>query len=246
MSVKAIVINASPNMDRGNTAVILTPFIEGMKEAGAQVEIVYTSKMQINPCQAEHGCWFRTPGVCFQNDDMKWFLPRYAESDTLVVATPLYTHGMPGPLKNLLDRLISTGLPFIEVHDGHCRHPRREDVKVTHMALVSSCALWEIDNFDLLVAHTKAVAEAAGISFAGALLRPHGPILKAMIEAGRPFPDILEAAKEAGRELVATGSMPASALKIVSKPLLPQEIYVKMANEKVTQALSAMGADEKK
>ncbi|GAH36327.1 unnamed protein product, partial [marine sediment metagenome] len=30
--VKVIVINGSPSMDEGNTALILNPFLEGMKE----------------------------------------------------------------------------------------------------------------------------------------------------------------------------------------------------------------------
>lgn len=40
---KILATNSSPNMDKGNTALILTPFIEGMKEAGADVELIYTT-----------------------------------------------------------------------------------------------------------------------------------------------------------------------------------------------------------
>lgn len=32
--MKVLAINSSPRMDRGNTALILNPFLEGMKEAG--------------------------------------------------------------------------------------------------------------------------------------------------------------------------------------------------------------------
>jgi len=32
--------------DKGNTAAILTPFLEGIKKAGAEVEVYYTSKMR--------------------------------------------------------------------------------------------------------------------------------------------------------------------------------------------------------
>jgi len=36
--MKVIAINASPKMEKGNTAVILTPFLEGIDEAGAAIE----------------------------------------------------------------------------------------------------------------------------------------------------------------------------------------------------------------
>ena len=49
--MKVVAINSSPNMDKGNTALILDPFLEGMREVGADVELFYTRKMKINPCQ---------------------------------------------------------------------------------------------------------------------------------------------------------------------------------------------------
>jgi multimeric flavodoxin WrbA len=40
--MKVLAINSSPRMDKGNTALILNPFLEGMKEAGAEVDLFYT------------------------------------------------------------------------------------------------------------------------------------------------------------------------------------------------------------
>jgi multimeric flavodoxin WrbA len=51
--MKVIAINGSPKMDEGNTARILNPFLDGMKEAGAEIELFYTSKLKIKPCQAK-------------------------------------------------------------------------------------------------------------------------------------------------------------------------------------------------
>jgi len=62
--MKVLAINSSPNMDKGNTARILGPFLDGMSEAGAEVELLYTRKLKINPCYGEYDCWLKTPGKC--------------------------------------------------------------------------------------------------------------------------------------------------------------------------------------
>lgn len=67
--MKALAINSSPKMDKGNTAMILNPFLEGMKEAGAEVELFYTRKLNIKLCIEEIDCWIKTPGECYLKDD---------------------------------------------------------------------------------------------------------------------------------------------------------------------------------
>jgi multimeric flavodoxin WrbA len=242
--MKVIVISGSPRMDKGNTAVILAPFMEGMREAGAEVEVFYTKKLKIRPCQGEYSCWLKTPGVCFQHDDMDWLRPKLGEGDIHVIATPLYFDGMPGSLKNFIDRLTPGALPLIELRNGRCRHPLREGVAPKPLVLVSNCGFWEMANFDVLLAHMKAWAENANATFVGSLLRPHGPAMTAMLEAGAPVKDVLEAAKEAGRQLITEGEMSSQTLAVVSRPLIPQETYLQMVNQKFRQALAALSGHD--
>ncbi len=75
------------------------------------------------------------------------------------------------------------------------------------MALVSNCGFWELDNFDALVSHVKAIAKNLDATFAGTVLRPHGPAIKAMLDQHMPVADVLDAARDAGRQLVETGSI---------------------------------------
>ena len=238
--MKAIAINASSRMDMGNTATILTPFLDGMRGAGAEVEVFYTKKLQINPCQGDLVCWLKTPGKCSQKDDMEMLLPKLAEAEIWVFATPVYVDGMSGPLKNLLDRIIPLVYPFVELRDGHSRHPIREDVKPGKLVLVSTCGLWEIDNFDPLIAHVKAVCRNVNMEFAGALLRPHGPALKSMVDKGEPVSDVFEAAREAGHQLVRDGAMTSKSLATVSRILLSLDMYVQFRNQRAQQVLSAL------
>jgi len=238
--MKVVAINSSPNMDKGNTALILGPFLEGMREVGADVELFYTRKMKISPCQGEFNCWLKTPGKCFQKDDMQMLLPKMAEADVLVLATPLYVDGVTGPMKNLLDRIIPLAQPFFELRDGHCRHPGRDGSKGSRLVLVSNCGFWEMDNFDPMLVHMKAVSKNMAREFAGALLRPHGPALMGMMEMGAPVDDILGAAKEAGRQLVEDGRMSPETLKGVSRELLPLEMYIEIVNKRFQEELNAL------
>ena len=44
-------INGSARMEKGNTALILAPFLEGMEGAGAKVELFYAKKLNVSPWQ---------------------------------------------------------------------------------------------------------------------------------------------------------------------------------------------------
>lgn len=241
--MKVLAINSSPKMDKGNTALILNPFLEGMREAGADVDILYTKKLKINPCQGCFNCWFKTPGHCFQKDDMEMVREKYRDADIVVYATPLYVDGMAGPLKNLLDRLIPGAQPFIMLKDGHSRHVPHEGFRYGRkVVLVSTCGFWEMDNFEPLLVHMKALCANMGREFAGALLRPCGPVLGLGPVFGikRPFDDIFRAAKEAGQQLIRDGKISQRTLEIVSRELMPREEYIDNANRIFKQMLDSV------
>jgi multimeric flavodoxin WrbA len=228
-------------MDKGNTALILNPFLEGMRQAGAEVEVLYTRKLKINPCLADLNCVFKTPGRCIQNDDMNGIYPMVRQADVWVFASPVYWDGLSAPLKGLLDRLVALGCPLFEIRDGHSRHPMSPDAKPGKVVLVSTCGFWEMDNFDPMLAHVQAISRNNGREFAGALLRPHGPTLAGMAKAGAPVGDIFDAAREAGRQLVQDGRMSPETLAAISRPLLPLESFVDGYNQRVGAMLQAVG-----
>ena len=94
-----------------------------------------------------------------------------------------------------------------------------------------------MDNFDSLVVHFKAICKNACWNFAGALLRPHGEALGYMIRKGYPVQDVLDAAKQAAKELVSEGKMNERTLSTVSRELIPFKQYVEMTNKGFAQAL---------
>ena len=67
---------------------------------------------------------------------------------------------------------------------------------------------------------------------------PHGEAFGYMIRKGLPVQEILDAAKNAGKELAQTGKMSEENLKIVSRDLVSLEEYVDITNRGFKQALS--------
>jgi multimeric flavodoxin WrbA len=235
---KVLAFNSSPRKGKGNTAVVLTPFIEGLRQAGAEVDLHYNCDLDIKSCKGCFNCWLKTPGVCAQKDDMQRLLPEMRDADVIVYATPVYSYGMNAQMKNLIDRMIVLAEPFMEVVAGRSRHVAGEDEKHHKIVLVSNCGMWGLDNFDPLVAHVKKLCQDPPMEYAGALLRPHGEALRAMLDMGAPVNDVIDAARDAGRQLIESGKISQATLDIVSRDLLPVDVYVKMANEQFRKVMA--------
>ena len=209
-----------------------------MRESGAEVELFYNDKLKVKPCTGCFNCWLKTLGVCSHKDDMSWLLPKMRDADVIVYATPVYSYGMTGQMKNLIDRMIATAEPFMEVVGGRSRHIKSEGAKTCKVVLVSNCGLWGMDNFDPLVAHVTKLFQDPPMEYAGALLRPHGEALRAMRDMGAPVGDVFEAARDAGRQLVENGAISQATLDVISRDLLPVDMYVNMANEQFRQVMA--------
>jgi len=243
--VKVLAVNASPKAAKSNTSLILNPFLQGMRNAGAEVDLYYTRKLKIRPCAGDLHCWFQKPGECIHKDDMAKLYPQWRTADIWVLAGPVYFDGVSGPLKNLLDRLVPLIQPFVELRDGHCRHVLREGTKTGKVVLVANCGFWEMDNFDPMIRHMQAFAKNVGREFAGSLVRPCGESYKGMIGLKMPVEDIGQAAEQAGYQLVAEGSISTEAVQAVSRAILPLEKFIKTSNRIVGQMLAEAGHSQK-
>jgi len=212
--------------------MILNPFLDGMKEAGGEVEVFYTRKLKIGACNGDMSCWFVNPGTCGQKDDMQMLLPKIKEADVIVWASPVYYAGMTGPLKNLIDRQLS-------IHDMGGQSAKKQKI-----VLVSTCGAWELSMFDPMLLQMKAIYTRPDESsdFAGALLRPMAEGVKEMVKAGETglVDGIFRAAKEAGRQLAKEGIISEELQKQVSRELMPRDAYYKAAQMMMEQAQKAM------
>ncbi|MFX1508791.1 MAG: flavodoxin family protein [Promethearchaeota archaeon] len=238
--MKILALNSSPRKARGGTALILNNFLEGAKEAGAKIDLIYVHDLKIKPCLGCFNCWIKTPGICVQKDDMKEVLDKWLSSDALVLATPIYVDGMTSTLKALLDRSIPRVQPFFEIRDDHCRHPPRLGKKPMKVALVSVSGFTELDNFIPLVTHVQAFCKNLNGNYAGALLRPLGAQLQMFKQIGLPVDDIFDAMKQAGKEFVKQDQISSKTQEIISREIVPRSEYIKRLNQGFQQQLDAI------
>ena len=69
--MKVLAINSSARTQgQSKTKLMLDHLVEGMRDAGAEVEIVNLREKKINNCIGCFTCWTKTPGECLHKDDM--------------------------------------------------------------------------------------------------------------------------------------------------------------------------------
>jgi len=229
--MKVLVLNGSPRKEQGITGSLLKHFVDGMKDAGAAVDIIYTKGLDLGDCRGCFNCWSSSPGKCVQDDEMAPILERMADADIILLATPVYVDGMTGSLKSLLDRSIPLLHGAFEVRDDHCRHALRENVKAGKIALFSVCGFYEMDNFDPLIVHVKALSKNMSREYVGAVLRPYGWIIEPAMKQGAPLDHILSNIKQAGSDLIKDGKMSEETLAIISSEIVPRERVVEILKQ---------------
>lgn len=221
--MKVIAINGSPRMEKGHTALILTPFIHGMTDAGAEVELFYPRRLKVKPCTCgEMYCWYKKAGECCIKDDMQLLYPQLREADILILATPVYIP-LPGEMQNFINRLCPLIEPFLETREGRTRARFRKQVKIRKIVLVSTGGWWEKENFETVVRITEELAKSASVEFAGAVFRPHAFLMKKNGELTKDGEAILNMVKRVGYELAKEGGMNRKTLEAISRPLVSEE-----------------------
>lgn len=113
--MKILVLNGSPR-PKGNTKQMIEAFQEGAAASGHQVDIVDVCQKRIAGCLACEYCHTKGNGTCIQKDDMQEVYKLLHEADMLVIASPIYYHGISGQLKCALDRFYSVAYPTKPPH----------------------------------------------------------------------------------------------------------------------------------
>ncbi len=234
--MKVIAIDCSPPFDSSRTILILGPFIAGIRDRGADVEVFFLRDLRLALSEGDLSPWLKGKGRRARKDDMDILRPRLEEADVWVFATPVYCDGMCAQMKNLLDRMTALTPPFLEVRDGRSpKHSR--PTKPGKFVLVATSTAWELDTFAPLLAHVRAYCANTTREFAGALLRPHSAALTWLLDRGLPAADVFEAAYQAGCGTVTSGLIEDANSEVVSRPLVRLDLYVDLFNQRLQQRL---------
>ena len=105
-----LVLQGSPRL-QGNTVKMVHAFTDGARSAGHAVTVINVFEKRIGDCRACEYCHTKGQGKCIQDDDMQEIYPLLLDSDMLVLASPIYYHGMSGQLKCAIDRFYSCAYP---------------------------------------------------------------------------------------------------------------------------------------
>ena len=115
-----LVINGSPKGEKSSTYRLTRAFLDGMSaredrngEPLPKIETLEIGKLTIRPCLGCFSCWNKTPGECCIRDDMRMVIEKLLWADVTIWSFPLYYFGLPGQLKNLIDRQLPMTLPFM-------------------------------------------------------------------------------------------------------------------------------------
>jgi multimeric flavodoxin WrbA len=100
--MKIVIINGSPRKN-GATAKILKKLQEKLEsKEGVSITYYNLEEYSLLECSGCLSCYSR--GICHLKDDLESINQKVAESDALIIGTPVYVSNVPGTLKKYIDR----------------------------------------------------------------------------------------------------------------------------------------------
>lgn len=226
--MKILALNSSPRAgELSKTALMLSRLVEGMRDAGAEVELVNLREKNIKDCAGCFTCWTKTPGVCIHKDDMtRELYPKWLESDIAVYATPLYHYAMTASLKTFQERTLPSSMPFFEIRDTRMHHPDRG--KCPAIVVLSVCGMPDEAHFGPLSAHMRYCFSHDNRLLAE-IYRPAAEVMTNDFLREKTD-DILNATAQAGRELVRNRKISPQTLARITQPLVEPGFYTGVVN----------------
>jgi len=198
--MKVLALNSSPRgHGQSKTGLMLDPLVLGMRDAGADVEVVDLRKKTIRNCIGCFTCWTKTPGLCIHKDDMSLELfPKFIASDLVVYGTPLYHFTMNAAMKAFIERTLPILQPFFEESGEATHHPYRHPFPKA--VVLSVAGFPEMSAFDQLSSWARFIFGKSD-SLVAEIYRPAAESMSVPFFKDK-VAQILEATRQAGREIV--------------------------------------------
>jgi multimeric flavodoxin WrbA/putative sterol carrier protein len=217
--MKILAINSSLRKGgQSRTELLMNHLVEGMREAGAEVEVVHLRQKKIKYCIGCFTCMTKTPGICVHRDDMtNELFPKWLESDLVIYATPLFHHTVNAPMKTFIERTFPICEPFLEQDDGgYWVHPLRH--KLPAALVLSVCGFLEESAFEGLSHYVNFLFHRGGRKLVAEIYRTGSHVITLSPDKEK-LDDILEATRQAGRELVESMAISPQTMARIKQPL---------------------------
>ena len=225
--MKVLAINSSPRGDgQSKTAWVLEHLVTGMREAGAEVDVVHLRKKKINYCIGCFTCWTKTPGECLHKDDMtRELFPAFIQSDLVVYATPLYHYTVNAQMKTFIERTLPILQPFFKMTGEGTRHPLRHEppkaVWVSVAGFPEDSVFEGLSRYVRFIFEDKLLAEIYRAAAESLVSRGNKKIQE----------EVAAALQQAGRELVVSGQVSEGTMAAIKQPVFESaELFHELGN----------------
>lgn len=228
-----LAINGSPKGKRSNTWRLTSAFLEGIAAREESVygeaptiETLIINALDIKPCLGCFSCWSKTPGMCCIHDDMQAVIEKILWADVVIWSFPLYYFGLPGQLKNLIDRQLPMSLPFMSAETESGGHPSRYDMSGKRTVVVSTCGFYTAKgNYDCV---TSLFDRLCGKDGYAAIFCGQGELFRVKELADRTN-EYLSWVRKAGEEF-ASGEISGETRDELDRNLFPRDVFEAMAD----------------
>ena len=216
--MKVLALNSSPRKEgQSKTELMLQHLVNGMIEAGAEVETVHLREKTIRNCAGCFTCWTKTPGTCLHKDDMtKELFPKWLEADLVIYASPLYHFHLNAAMKTFIERTLPGLQPFFGEVENRTHHPLRH--QHPKRVFLSVAGFPEDEIFDQLSAWVQFVYGRAGAVVAE-IYRPAAETMVSGYYKDKAS-DVLAATAQAGREIVESTQVQPETMKRIKQVIV--------------------------
>jgi len=228
--MKVLALNSSLRQDgESRTELMLDHLVKGMREAGAEVEVVNLCDKTINYCIGCFSCDTITPGECIIQDDMTQELyPKWLACDLCIYATPLFHWTLNASMKAFIERTWPVMQPFfVKSADGRWVHPMRHESPKA--AVLSVAGFAENGIFEALSNYANFLWGRSG-KLVAEIYRPGAMFMTGLGPDNEKLADILGATEQAGRELVLNNCVLPETLARIQQPIADLEAAARAAN----------------
>lgn len=225
---RVLAIQAAPRGRRGATEQVFAPVVEGMRSAGAAVDLLHLAELRAEPCDGTFKCWIGPSSKCRLEDDLGPVIARIPSYDLVVLGMPLYTDLLPANVKNFIDRCMVLLHPSAVEHAGRLRHPSRHR-RMPNLAIVAVCGMPGLENFRLLLGEAEAFGRHMHMPLVATIVRPETLSFYHPSCAGA-FARFTDRLRLGGRQVVETGKVDPALRESIAEPLLDRDEYLKWAN----------------